>query len=63
MYKNLKQFIATVNGANFRKENSIRLSIQDANEVMHELTKLLLEKEEVANDKGSTLIDGGGFRQ
>lgn len=63
MYKNLKQFIATVNGANFRKENSIRLSIQDANEIMYELTKLLLEKEEVANNKGSIVIDGGDFRQ
>ena len=28
-----------------------------------DLTKLLLEKEEVAKNKGSTVIDGGGFRQ
>ena len=34
-----------------------------SNEVMYEITKLLLEKEEVANNKGSIVIDGGDFRQ
>ena len=63
MYKKLKEFISIVNRANLRKENDIRVSINDANEIVSDLTKLLLEKEEVANDKGSIVIDGGDFRQ
>jgi len=63
MYKNLKQFIASVNGANFRKENSVRISIDEANDIVHELTRLLLEKDEVAKDKGEVIVDGGQFRQ
>ena len=61
MYKKLKEFISIVNRANLRKENDIRLSINDANEIVSDLTKLLLEKEEVANNKGSIVIDGGDF--
>ena len=63
MYKKLKEFISIVNRANLRKENDIRESINDANEIVSDLTKLLLEKEEVANNKGSIVIDGGEFRQ
>ena len=63
MYKKLKEFVSIVNRANLRKETDIRLSINDANEIVSDLNKLLLEKEEVAKNKGSTVIDGGGFRQ
>ena len=63
MYKKLKEFVSIVNRANLRKETDISLSINDANEIVSDLTKLLLEKEEVAKNKGSTVIDGGGFRQ
>ena len=51
MYKKLKEFISIVNRANLRKENDIRVSINDANEIVSDLTKLFLEKEEVANNK------------
>lgn len=63
MYKKLKEFVSIVNRANLRKDNDIRLSINDANEIMSDLTKLLLELEERANTKGEMIIDGGDFRQ
>ena len=52
MYDKLKQFIATVNRSNMKGETSIRLSIQEANEIHHDITKLLLE----LKDKGAGLI-------
>lgn len=63
MYNKLKEFVSIVNRANLRKQTDIRLSINDANEIMSELTKLLLELEAKGKDKGSTIIDGGGFHQ
>ena len=49
MYDKLKQFIATVNRSNMKGETSIRLSIQEANEIHHDITKLLLELEYLQN--------------
>jgi|TARA_Y100000114_G_scaffold146887_1_gene158074 hypothetical protein len=62
MYDKLKQFIATVNRSNMKGETSIRLSIQEANEIHHDITKLLLELKD-KGDNGGIVIDGGDFRQ
>ena len=62
MYDKLKQFIATVNRSNMKGETSIRLSIQEANEIHHDITKLLLELKD-KGDNGGIVIDGGNFRQ
>ncbi len=62
MYDKLKQFIATVNRSNIKGETSIRLSIQEANEIHHDITKLLLELKD-KGDNGGIVIDGGDFRQ
>jgi hypothetical protein len=43
-------------------ETSIRLSIQEANEIHHDITKLLLELKD-KGDNGGIVIDGGDFRQ
>ena len=62
MYDKLKQFIATVNRSNMKGETSIRLSIQEANEIHHDITKLVLELKD-KGDNGGIVIDGGDFRQ
>ncbi len=62
MYDKLKQFIATVNRSNIKGESSIRLSIKEANEIQHDITKLLLELKEQSSS-GGIVIDGGDFRQ
>jgi hypothetical protein len=62
MYDKLKQFIATVNRSNIKGESSIRLSIKEANEIQHDITKLLLELKEQSGS-GGIVIDGGDFRQ
>jgi len=62
MYDKLKQFIATINRSNMKGETSIRLSIQEANEIHHDITKLLLELKD-KGDNGGIVIDGGDFRQ
>ena len=62
MYDKLKQFIATVNRSNMKGETSIRLSIQEDNEIHHDITKLLLELKD-KGDNGGIVIDGGDFRQ
>ena len=62
MYDKLKQFIATVNRSNIKGESSIRLSIKEANEIQHDITKLLLELKEQSGN-GGIVIDGGDFRQ
>ena len=62
MYDKLKQFIATVNRSNIKGESSIRLSIKEANEIQHDITKLLLELKEHSGS-GGIVIDGGDFRQ
>mgnify|MGYP001307739539 FL=1 len=63
MYDKLKQFIATVNRSNMRKDTSIRLSIEEANEIQSDITKLLLELKERETSGGTITIDGGEFRQ
>lgn len=62
MYDKLKQFIATVNRSNIKGESSIRLSIKEANEIQHDITKLLLELKEQSGS-AEIVIDGGDFRQ
>ena len=42
-------------------ETSIRLSIQEANEIHHDITKLLLELKD-KGDNGEIVIDGGKIR-
>ena len=63
MYDKLKQFIATVNRSNLKGETSIRISIQEANEIHHDITKLLLELKDANSGGGTVIIDGGEFRQ
>tara|TARA_B100000963_G_scaffold357213_1_gene378859 strand:- start:372 stop:563 length:192 start_codon:yes stop_codon:yes gene_type:complete len=63
MYDKLKQFIATVNRSNMRKDTSIRLSIEEANEIQSDITKLLLELKDRETSGGTITIDGGEFRQ
>ena len=61
MYKSLKNLLATIKRANLKGDNSIRLSITEANEVQNEIAVLLLD----IKNKDSTeekIIDGGGFK-
>lgn len=46
-----------------RKDTSIRLSIEEANEIQSDITKLLLELKERETSGGTITIDGGEFRQ
>ena len=61
MYKSLKNLLATIKRANLKGDNSIRLSIAEANEIQNEIAVLLLDiKKKDSSEK--TTLDGGSFK-
>ena len=59
MHKMIKNFISLVRNANLRKENSIKLSIDEANKLQTEITLLLVELKEQQSE--TKTLDGGKF--
>ena len=60
-YKNLRNLLATIKRANLKGDNSIRLSIAEANEIQNEIAVLLLDiKKKDSSEK--TTLDGGSFK-
>mgnify|MGYP001575184565 CR=1 FL=1 len=60
MYKSLKNLLATIKRANLKGDNSIRLSIVEANDIQNDIALLLLEiKKKDATEEN--IIDGGKF--
>tara|TARA_B100000809_G_scaffold163148_1_gene160522 strand:- start:23 stop:211 length:189 start_codon:yes stop_codon:yes gene_type:complete len=60
-YKNLRNLLATIKRANLKGDNSIRLSIVEANEIQNEIAVLLLDiKKKDSSEK--TTLDGGSFK-
>tara|TARA_B100000809_G_scaffold242197_1_gene266057 strand:+ start:1229 stop:1417 length:189 start_codon:yes stop_codon:yes gene_type:complete len=61
VYKSLKNLLATIKRANLKGDNSIRLSITEANDIQNDIALLLLElkKKDLAEEK---IIDGGKFK-
>ena len=61
MYKSLKNLLATIKRANLKGDNSIRLSISEANEIQNEIAVLLLDIKKKDSSENTTL-DGGSFK-
>ena len=61
MYKSLKNLLATIKRANLKGDNSIRLSIIEANEIQNEIAVLLLDLKNKDSSE-STTLDGGSFK-
>jgi len=61
MYKSLKNLLATIKRANLKGDNSIRLSIVEANEIQNEIAVLLLDIKKKDSSE-STTLDGGSFK-
>ena len=61
MYKSLKNLLATIKQANLKGDNSIRLSIAEANEIQNEIAVLLLDIKKKDSSENTTL-DGGSFK-
>ena len=60
-YKSLRNLLATIKRANLKGDNSIRLSIAEANEIQNEIAVLLLDiKKKDSSEK--TTLDGGSFK-
>ena len=60
VYKSLKNLLATIKRANLKGDNSIRLSITEANDIQNDIALLLLELKKY-NTNIKTTLDGGGF--
>ena len=61
MYKSLKNLLATIKQANLKGDNSIRLSIVEANDIQNEIAVLLLDIKKKDSSENTTL-DGGSFK-
>ena len=61
MYKSLKNLLAIIKRANLKGDNSIRLSIVEANEIQNEIAVLLLDIKK-KDSLESTTLDGGSFK-
>ena len=60
-YKSLRNLLATIKRANLKGDNSIRLSIAEANEIQNEIAVLLLDIKKKDSSENTTL-DGGSFK-
>jgi len=61
MYKSLKNLLAAIKRANLKGDNSIRLSITEANEIQNDIAVLLLDIKKKDSSESITL-DGGSFK-
>jgi|TARA_B100000929_G_scaffold6098_1_gene5128 hypothetical protein len=61
MYKSLKNLLATIKRANLKGDNSVRLSITEANDIQNDIALLLLELKKKDSSENTTL-DGGSFK-
>tara|TARA_B110001454_G_C12431388_1_gene313725 strand:- start:218 stop:403 length:186 start_codon:yes stop_codon:yes gene_type:complete len=61
MYKSLKNLLATIKRANLKGDNSVRISIAEANEIQNEIAVLLLDIKKKDSSENTTL-DGGSFK-
>lgn len=61
MYNSIKDFLALVRRSNLKKDNTIRMSIDEANKLQAEISLLLVELKESGNKKVIT-FDGGSFK-
>ena len=61
-YKSIKNLLATIKRANLKGDNSIRLSITEANDIQNDIALLLLEikKKDTTEER---IIDGGTFEK
>ena len=59
-YKSIKNLLATIKRANLKGDNSVRLSIAEANDIQNDIAVLLLDtkKKDSTEEK---VIDGGRF--
>ena len=62
VYKSLKNLLATIKRANLKGDNSIRLSITEANDIQNDIALLLLEIKKKDTTK-ERIIDGGTFEK
>jgi hypothetical protein len=60
-YKSLKNLLATIKRANLKGDNSVRLSITEANDIQNDIALLLLELKKKDSSENTTL-DGGSFK-
>jgi hypothetical protein len=61
VYKSLKNLLATIKRANLKDDNSIRLSITEANDIQNDIALLLLELKKIDSTE-EKVIDGGKFK-
>lgn len=61
-YKSIKNLLATIKRANLKGENSIRLSITEANDVQNDIALLLLDIKKIDSTK-EVVFDGGDFKK
>lgn len=61
VYKSLKNLLATIKRANLKGDNSIRLSITEANDIQNDIAVLLLELKKIDSTE-EKIIDGGKFK-
>ena len=61
MYKSLKNLLATIKRVNLKGDNSVRLSITEANDIQNDIALLLLELKKKDSSENTTL-DGGSFK-
>ena len=61
VYKSLKNLLATIKRANLKDDNSIRLSITEANDIQNDIAVLLLELKKIDSTE-ENIIDGGKFK-
>jgi hypothetical protein len=59
-YKSIKNLLATIKRANLKGDNSIRLSIAEANDIQNDIALLLLELKKIDSTE-EKVIDGGRF--
>ena len=61
-YKSIKNLLATIKRANLKGDNSVRLSITEANDIQNDIALLLLELKKIDSTK-EVVFDGGGFKE
>jgi hypothetical protein len=61
VYKSLKNLLATIKRANLKGDNSIRLSVTEANDIQNDIALLLLELKKIDSTE-EKVIDGGKFK-